>query len=276
MYGSYIGDLFLDRTFIFKNVGLFIVSLPALIITGYFIWAFIKNWDFKGELKNINLLCLIWIASYFIFFIWWDPRNIDFMVPLLIPGLVLFAIFIDQSRINYRTNRNLALVLLILLFPINFFAEILPGSKLENNYSYQLASTLKNYVSNEDLVLIADPLVLPYSKYYFHKDFTLAFLSSWDYDPKKEPKTKAIEVLKQKIDNTLKMGGKIFIAESELYPWKPRQFKIFSRKDYNLAYKDYKPYLRPIFTYPYQGKKCKMYLLSISVQQSAFSQIRIQ
>jgi hypothetical protein len=188
------------------------------------------------------------------------------MVTLLIPGLLLFTIFIDQDKINYGTNRNLVLVLVIFLFFINFFAEILPGSKLKNNYSYQLASTLKNYVSKGDLVLINDPLVLPYSKYYFHKDFTLAFLSSWDYNPKKDPKTKAIEVLKRKIENTLKTGGKVFIAESELYPWKPRQFKVFSYQDYELAYNDYKPYLQTIFSYPYQGKRCKMYLLFQSKQ----------
>jgi len=261
LYGSYIGDLLLDRIFDINKSGLIISTILVLGIIFYFVLVLFRDRNVMGRQGDVNRFCIIWIASYFAFFVWWDPGNFDFMMTLLIPCYLLFSIFLNHAESKYRMNRNLALALAILLFLSNFFAEILPGSKLKNNQSYQLASSFKNYVSKEDLVLVNDPVLLPYSRYYFHKEFTQAYLATLEFSPEKESRLKAVNVLKGKIENTLKAGGKVFIAENEAYPKKLRRFNKFSREEFELAYNGYKPYLKQIFSFSDQGEKIKMFVI---------------
>ncbi len=261
-FGSFVGDLFLDHITSFSNIAFFIIYFTSLIITSYFLYAFFRNRNsIKESGKYIPLICLTWILTYFIFFAWWSPLLIDLMLPVVIPVLVLFSIFLSHCRANYRLHITLALILLILVFFNNFFAEILPASKFKNNDSYQLAFTLNNYVSKNDLVVLDDIMVQNYSKYYFHKEFSLAFFPILVGNSGKESKNRAMEVLKRKIENTLKAGGKVFISENEIYPKQRRRFNIFSREDYDFFYSDYKAYLQPLFSFPYKGENSKMFIL---------------
>jgi hypothetical protein len=101
------------------------------------------------------------MLPYFIFFTFWDHRNLEFKLNVVLPFIILFiasaAFFI--RRMQNKTRVSLAnasiLILILSIFLINFYCFIKPASNLENNHNYQAAAAIEKVTPPQAVIVIA-------------------------------------------------------------------------------------------------------------------------
>ncbi|GEM_PF-1302027 len=123
--------------------------------------------------KNSNKLLIyagLWALPYFIFFSFWDHRNIEFKLHVLLPFLLLWV----SSLVDFfKSGRRVPVVILLVLTAIigfsNFFSSVKPSADIENNREYGLAEAVKKSTPPGSLIVIAGcgPRVSIVSKIYF-------------------------------------------------------------------------------------------------------------
>lgn len=96
---------------------------------------------------------VLWLAGYGGFTFWWQPGNVEFVLPLLVPFWLLIGLALQGSSGRLAP---LMVVAVAALFLNNFAGRVLPASDLHNNEGYQAAAQLAQYVSPDALLIVDD------------------------------------------------------------------------------------------------------------------------
>jgi hypothetical protein len=166
-----------------RNVTTFPWSLRALFIpgTGVFL-LLLGGWHLRAmradrPLRRQRIFLLVWIVSYYLFFLWWFPGEKEFFITPLLPLALLIALAAMDlrdrpggwSRSRSRFLIPLSLLPALLLGAVNLRGTILPYHR-SRGPAYREASELARAGVPEDCWLFADYTVAENLRYYFARE----------------------------------------------------------------------------------------------------------
>ncbi|GJM10743.1 MAG: hypothetical protein DHS20C11_30190 [Lysobacteraceae bacterium] len=128
------GNLLVPWTLVAQPI--WVIGLAALALFALFgvlLWAAWSRREKWAELRWIAGLALAWLLVYFFFALVWEARNVEFMLPLLLPAAVLAAIVLG----NHRSRLLVAAV--AVLVALNLALSHVPDSQVPLRYSLALA-----------------------------------------------------------------------------------------------------------------------------------------
>jgi len=154
------GKWIADEMFLVRNMsrqqGIFLIVLTLLLFS---LIAYLKIISMKSLKKIISdnwkilTISFIWLVSYTIFFIFWEPSNLEFWIPQsLIAWLILIVILKDTIH-KKDINSKIVLLLPVLLFSINLFGSMRFFNNWDNDYYFRKVIPLQSTVSSGDLVI---------------------------------------------------------------------------------------------------------------------------
>ncbi len=144
--------------------GILVPASPTLTALSFLLLACGAAFIIYAGVKSKNKLYYIlgaWMLPYFIFFTFWNHRNLEFKLNVVLPFIILFtasaAFFI--RRMQNKTGVSLAntgiLILILSVFLINFYYYMKPANNLENNLNYLAAVTIEKVTPPQAVIVIA-------------------------------------------------------------------------------------------------------------------------
>lgn len=271
-----------------KGIGLLAVLSIAGII--FIILVAFTIFNLKGiyrSHRNLTIILFAWLFSYSIFCLWWDPISHELWMPILPPIWLLIFMAIQRSKMVEKRFRSwqklissIPIVLLILLFAVNFASDILPNSDINNNENYHLATKFNSIgLTEEDLVRLRGPV--PLNNYYmlfFGSEVQVSSLANRppeysDDETDTITEAKWFAYHEMLIEDTLSKSGRVFISENELTP-NPRDSRAFLGErsfiklaDYPVFYAKYEDNLAPVFPYMWRSKEIWMFEIEGELSQ---------
>lgn len=115
----------------------------------------------------------IWFALYGGFTFWWQPGNVEFVLPLLVPFWMLATVALagphlgEEREAKPHAHFVFLAVAVAVLFLNNFLGRILPASDLANNGSYWAAVEVHKHLSPDDLLVVDDYDWQIHLRYFF-------------------------------------------------------------------------------------------------------------
>jgi len=106
----------------------------------------------EGARAAARRLFLFWPLSYFLFFSWWDPGNMEFKIHVIVPLLIVTSMML--TRLKPFAGRALGLLLAGALLTINLVSGIAPLAEIANNGDYQVAMAIRRATPDNAQVLI--------------------------------------------------------------------------------------------------------------------------
>ena len=154
----------------FEQVLILILAISTMAMIGWNLWRVSKH----ASHAAVRALLLAWLASYFLFFLWWLPREREFFIVTLFPMIVLAFLTLDDlaSMMAFPYPRKLippaVVVLASILLVMNLQSAILP-SHASMGAGYRQASNLAT-MAPPQCVIVNDDLVINNLRYYFDHD----------------------------------------------------------------------------------------------------------
>ena len=155
--------------------------LPAFPILGRYmcsgiLWLLITvcgiGFGFRGKIvwqrhRDLLIGCLLWLASYGIIFVSWEPHTVVYRLTDLIPvTLILLALSETLLKNGGKNIRLIWLAGITFLFLNNYFTAIRPLSDRRYNRELAQAQALQELVGEDGFVIVArqgtDLVYLPY------------------------------------------------------------------------------------------------------------------
>lgn len=168
-------ELFLVRNFSsFKATFLLVSSaivglcFSAIIVRG--------GWQHRrisGPARTLATVMSVWILCYSIFFLFWEPYNVEFWIPQTTALWVLAVTLTSSNRQAAHRVRHILLFgsLALLLFIVNLFGSILPAGDRSNDFYAHQYTLLATYVQEGDLILVDHPHIsVGYASRYTHAE----------------------------------------------------------------------------------------------------------
>jgi len=165
--------------------GTLAVTLAGSVIM---IWHAVQIWK-KNRYYKIRLFLIIWLAVYYLFFLWWLPSDNEFFIVTLVPIILLLFIFIfDLLHIKYwtiGTRQDIAIFILTLIFCFFTFVNIFHVLRYHRTIGrdYLEAGRLVNITPSNGVILSTfsvyqhiryyydynNTLILPHQYFYYHQ-----------------------------------------------------------------------------------------------------------
>jgi len=214
---------------IFEGTNPFISSILFLTLLIFTTCGILKR-DFKFKIDCF----LFWMLSYFLFFSFWETRNIEFKLNIVTPLLILFVISISNLE-----RRSLLIIsfIIILTFINNFYFGIKPKTEIHNNRNFLLAESIREKTNEGSIIVIAGNN----SGYMYGKIYIpyFAMRNTWILDWILG-RGFTLYDLKEQIRGTILRGKKIFFLSELTYMSDSVRELI---KTHKLSQKDYKDFL---------------------------------
>ena len=155
----------------------------------------------------------IWAVLYGGFTFWWQPGNVEFMLPLLVPIWLLAVLFLQRGGKRRLWGPSLLVVAVSALFLSNFVGRVLPGSQLAGNQGYWAAERLHEYVTAEDLLIVDDYDWQLHLRYFYGGE--LQALDGLKRRRSRAPDVKAAaeDRLQDAVDDALRAGRRVVTME---------------------------------------------------------------
>lgn len=104
-------------------------------------------------------LCVLWVALYTVFALYWAPEDIQFWITPIVPAVILltyaYVVLQDRRDTPHDLLAGLALFAFAVLVTINAVAGLVPRSDITRNVAYQRAMCLGDGLGRQDLVISA-------------------------------------------------------------------------------------------------------------------------
>lgn len=213
---------------------LLFLAAAVLVVRGF---VCCKN----GERKNYYRLGL-WMLPYFVFFSFWDHRNIEFKLNVILPLLILSIV--SAARFTQKKTKAvpvivIAITVILMVGGVNFYSSILPANNLENNVNYQAAEAVAKATPPQSIIVIGgcgselsihNKIYIPY--FALRKTFILDWMLG---------KGLSLEEIRQRILREVENGTAVYFF-SEILHESPTLLQIF--KNHNLKASDYFNFLK--------------------------------
>jgi len=149
------------------------VTLFALFLGGLVIYG-IRQVFLTLKYRELRMFLIIWLITYYVFFLWWLPGEDEFFVTTLIPLFMLTSLTV-QDLSGYATRLSvkkvysmLAIVAAVAVVAVNLTCSILPRSFSEGA-TFEEASRITELV-DKSCTIVAEYSVLQHLRYYFGRE----------------------------------------------------------------------------------------------------------
>jgi len=217
----------------YEALNIFVNSIKVILLFfAVFSFLIFKKW------KEILAAAAVWLLLYLPFFIWWEPGNLEFWLPLLPLSIILFSLplgiiwNIAGNKIFKYILRSCLAVLsaaVVLVFAnYNYYNLILPKTDPGKNFDKMAMEQLSAVREGpEDLVIIMGWDALRVNlNYYFSQDFISIYWLSTKYKTNSDGFYACIS---KRISDKIKEKHKVFLHKDVL---RAKDFK-----DINAGYK---------------------------------------
>ena len=154
------------------------------------------------------------------FALWWNPGDVEFILPLQLPFWIAMAFLLIQPALGGRRRgwaAGATAILLLAIFVNNFVGRIYPGSRLANNHLLYNAGQMVRYVQDTDLVIL-DTLSWDPSVRYFYGTTRVGFHGVKRLFPlATEEREERLRMLREDVDTALREGRRVFTQEYDSY-----------------------------------------------------------
>jgi len=155
-----------------------------------------------------------WLLVYGVFFLWWEPDNIEFWIASLPPALLLVALALRGER-RWGPGLWLALTVAVTAIGVNYDSIARRGDAA-TDLQRTIARALVTRSQPADLLLVPDGLLELYLPYYErHDNFLSLNQALFDAGDGWE---RACAAVRARIDTTLHAGANVLIADEVLRP----------------------------------------------------------
>ena len=157
------------------SLRLLVIPGFALAVAGLVLWHAIRSWR-GAELASERRFLLIWLLTFYAFFLWWFPGEKEFFIVTLFPLILLAALAVNdllkQGEAGHGRRRAALRALccgaLVLIGLVNASETILPYHR-DRGPAFATASTLAARLPAGCLV-IGDFSVLQNLRYYYGRE----------------------------------------------------------------------------------------------------------
>jgi hypothetical protein len=169
---------------------------------------------------------VIWFALYGGFTFWWQPGNVEFVLPLLAPFWMLVTVAsaariaprLGEVREPRESVRPVLLAAAVAaLFLNNFLGRVLPASDLANNGSYWAAVEVHNHLSPDDLLVVDDYDWQIHLRYFFGEGPRLQPGLKLARGGSPAEKAEAMQTLAAAIEKALAEGRRVVTMEYDAH-----------------------------------------------------------
>ncbi|WP_298405573.1 glycosyltransferase family 39 protein [uncultured Chloroflexus sp.] len=162
---------------------------------------------------------LSWLLVYGLFFLWWEPDNIEFWIASLPPLAVLLSAALATRHPLDRWRAGLAgvagIALAVVLFALNLPAIVERGDA-NRDLQRRIAAALAELSQPGDLIIVPDGVLELYLPHYWGRDtvygLNQAMIASGGDWPA------ACSLIQQRIETTLASGYAVLIADEAQRP----------------------------------------------------------
>jgi hypothetical protein len=110
---------------------------------------------------------------YAVFFVFWDPTNMEFWIPQSILFWICFAVLLGKITPKKR-GVIIAVGTVVLLFFLNFRYTILPASQIENDLYYtEVSEAMQSLPKNSIIVYEIEWIAYKYYKIFSPFEFVI-------------------------------------------------------------------------------------------------------
>lgn len=168
-----------DDAFIVRNMGAFDFWFYLLIISSLFsviVYVFISQVSRIRRVFASNsryFFFVIFMMLYAVFFVFWDPTNMEFWIPQSILFWICFAVLVGKI-----TPKKKGIIIaggtVVLLFLLNFRYTIQPASQIENDlYHTEVSEAIQSLPNNSIIVYEMEWIAHKYYKIFSPFEFVI-------------------------------------------------------------------------------------------------------
>ena len=133
-------------------VALLVLSLVVAALVGALAGRWLRRPALDPGRRALAVLAAAWLVPYALFFVWWDPLNIELWYAVWVPAAVLLAIPVDFGG-RPRAWASLAVVATAALFVVNLAGSMLPQRDEARDLWRAKASWYRANAQSDDMVV---------------------------------------------------------------------------------------------------------------------------
>jgi len=127
---------------VFSAVTAFLVALLAA--------RWVRRPALDARLRTLAILAAAWLVPYALFWLWWEPLNIEHWYAVWLPAAVLLAIPLTRPP---RGTAALAAATVAALFAVNLLGSVLPQLDEDRDLWYAKTAWYRAHARSDDLIL---------------------------------------------------------------------------------------------------------------------------
>ncbi len=128
----------------------------AIFITGFLCFLyFLRLRKIPMHDRRLHVLLWLWLVPYALFTVVWEPRNFELKVFLLAPFYLLIGLALKGFAGRLRVLRLVPAILALLLFLVNYYGAILPGTAEKANLDLERAYFIRENTGPDALIYLA-------------------------------------------------------------------------------------------------------------------------
>ena len=138
--------------------GILVPASPVLAVLSIFLFfaaaALIIYAGAKSKEKKTYYRLGLWALPYFIFFTFWDYRNTEFKLNVILPFMILFIVSAAFIQIQNKISFFLFTAIIVSVFIVNLYFFVLPANNIQNNRNYLVAEAVGKVTLPRSIVVI--------------------------------------------------------------------------------------------------------------------------
>ena len=166
---------FVQNLSIATTVTLCVIAVMTLALILFMVAIAVKNL-FQGNFispKRGVILLLAWFLPYTLFFIAWDPSNVDLWIPQVAVFWILLAALLTDKDEKKKSGAYLLLVCSLSLLLVNGVGSVFQAKSKELDYNWVKVNQLNEQLKPGDYLYIGDSWpISDHIKYYTDIEFT--------------------------------------------------------------------------------------------------------
>ncbi|NTV99803.1 MAG: DUF2723 domain-containing protein [Oscillochloris sp.] len=167
--------------------------------------------------QQLVRVVLVWLLTYGVFFLWWEPDNIEFWIASLPPFYLLLLLGVSKRETGDRKQWvGVVLWMIGLAMLVINLGSIRQRGDMRTDLQRAISEVLEAKSTPGDLLVVPDGILELYLPYYAQRENIISLNeamqasgSTW---------AAACTLLRNRVDQTLASGYAVLIANNALHP----------------------------------------------------------